>query len=166
MTTPVGERDFRRAMGTFATGVGVVTCVSDGQDHAMTANAIASVSLLPPLLLVAVDRATRFWEAVTQQQFWAVSVLAHGGRDSAAWLATSGRPLQGQLDRVPHRRSERGIALLDQSLAWLECRTHQTVSAGDHDILIGQVERVTQGPDGDALVYWRSGYRHLPDVTA
>lgn len=158
----VGEKDFRRAMGTFATGVGVVTCVAKGMDHAMTANAISSVSLRPPLLLVAVERTTRFWEAVSQQRYWAVSVLADAARDQAAWLATSGRPLEGQLDRVPFHRSSRGIALLDDALAHLECRTYQTVPAGDHEIFIGEVESVTHvAADAAALVYWRSGYRQL-----
>lgn len=164
MSAELNERDFRRAMGTFATGVGVVTCVCEGRDHAMTANAITSVSLRPPLILVAVERTTRFWEAVSRQSHWAVSILAEDAQEHARWLATSGRPLAGQLDRVPHRRTERGIALLEQSLAWLECRTDQVVSAGDHDILIGAVESLTiadADADADALVYWRSQYRRL-----
>lgn len=157
----VTEADFRRSLAAFATGVGVVTCVADGQDHAMTANAIASVSLHPPLVLVAVNRTARFWEALRSQQYWAVSVLTADARDHAAWLATSGRPLQGQLDTVPHHRTERGIAVLDQALAWLECRTFETVNAGDHMIVIGEVEATRQGRDEEALLYWRSGYRQL-----
>lgn len=158
----VDEKDFRRAMGAFVTGVAVVTCVADGMDHAMTANAISSVSLRPPLLLVAVDRTTRFWEAVSQERYWAVSILTEGARDHAAWLATSGRPLAGQLDRVPFRRSEKGIALLDDALVHLECRTYQTVPAGDHDIVIGEVEQIDHvDPGGAALAYWRSGYRGM-----
>lgn len=157
----VGADDFRRSLAAFATGVGVVTCIADGQDHAMTANAIASVSLAPPLILVAVNRSARFWEALQGQQHWAVSVLAAEARDHAAWLATSGRPLQGQLDAVPHHRTGRGIAVLDQALAWLECRMYDTVSAGDHVIVIGEVEATRQGTESDALLYWRSGYRRL-----
>ncbi len=162
MNRGVGEKDFRLAMGSFATGVGVVTCVAAGMDHAMTANAISSVSLRPPLLLVAVERTTRFWEAVSQQRYWAVSVLADTARDQAAWLATSGRPLAGQLDRVPFQRSSRGIPLLDDALAHLECRTYQTVPAGDHEIFIGEVESVSHiADDAGALIYWRSRYRQL-----
>lgn len=163
MNRGVGEKDFRRAMAAFATGVGVVTCVADdGVDHAMTANAISSVSLRPPLLLVAVERTTRFWEAVSQQRYWAVSILAATAQEQAAWLATSGRPLAGQLDRVPFHRSGKGIALLDDALAHVECRTYQTVPAGDHDIIIGEVEAVAHvSTEGAALIYWRSGYRHL-----
>ncbi len=162
--TGVDEHQFRRALGTFATGVGVVTCVADGMDHAMTANAIASVSLEPPLVLVAVNRASRFWEALSGQRYWVVSVLAADARDHAAWLATSGRPLAGQLDRVPHRRTARGIAALQQSLVWLECRTEHLVAAGDHNIVIGEVEEATPAEAGDALLYWRSTYRTLPEV--
>lgn len=164
MIPHVAERDFRRAMGTFATGVGVVTCVAAGRDHAMTANAITSVSLTPPLILVAVQRTTRFWEAVSQQSHWAVSILAEEAEEHARWLATSGRPLAGQLDRVPHRRTARGIALIEDALAWLECRTQQVVPAGDHDIVIGAVESLTVATDDrerSALVYWRSQYRRL-----
>lgn len=162
MNASVGEREYRRAMGAFATGVGVVTCVSDGMDHAMTANSIASVSLHPPLILVSVQRTTRFWEAISQQRYWGVSVLPAQARDVAVWFATSGRRLEGQLDRVPYRRNERGVALLDGALSQFECRTYRIVPAGDHDVVIGEVEAVHHGDsEAAALVYWRSGYRHL-----
>jgi flavin reductase len=159
--TPVPDADFRRVLGSFATGVAVVTCVADGIDHAMTANAVSSVSLHPPLILVAVARTARFWEAIHATRRWSVSLLTADARDHAAWFATSGRPLQGQLDRVPHHRGAHGIALLDQSLAWLECRTYQVVPAGDHDIVIGEVESLRMGADDPALLYWHSTYRAL-----
>ncbi|MFN8127076.1 MAG: flavin reductase family protein [Candidatus Nanopelagicales bacterium] len=158
------DAEFRQALGSFATGVAVVTCVADGVDHAMTANAVSSVSLHPPLVLVAVARTARFWEALQATPFWSVSMLAADARDHAAWFATSGRPLEGQLDRVPHHRGDHGEALLDQSLAWLQCRTQQVVAAGDHDIVIGEVERLRLGAAAPALLYWHSSYRALPDV--
>jgi flavin reductase (DIM6/NTAB) family NADH-FMN oxidoreductase RutF len=157
----VGEAEFRRALRRFATGVTVVTCVHDGMDHAMTANAVSSLSLRPPLVMVAVERTTRFWEAVKDERYWGMSILDETARDHAAWLATSGRPLAGQLARIPLHRGVRGMALLDQSLAWLECRSYQRFPAGDHDVFIGEVERATLGPDADPLLYWSAGYRHL-----
>lgn len=163
MTGPVGEADFRRALASFATGVTVVTCVHDGIDHAMTANAVSSVSLRPPLVMVSIERTTRFWEAVRQERYWGMSVLAAGAQPHAVWLSTPGRPLPGQLDRVPHHRGERGVALVDDALAWLECRTYHTVIAGDHDILIGEVERATIGTPAEPLLYWRKAWWQLPD---
>lgn len=161
MNEAVGELEFRRALGSFATGVVVVTCVVEGVDHAMTANAVASLSLSPPLVMVAIARSSRFHEAIRTQSHWCISVLAAPAVDHAAWLATKGRPLAGQLDRVPHHRNDSGIALLNQALAWLECRTDQVVQAGDHDIFIGEVQRTRMAGPDDALLYWRSGYRSL-----
>ena len=94
--------EFRRAAGLFATGIAVVTTVVDGVDHAMTANSFTSVSLDPLLVLVCVERDTRFHDALLASGRWAVSVLDVSARDTAVWLATKGRPLEGQLDRVPH----------------------------------------------------------------
>lgn len=159
----VASADFRRAMRCFATGVTVVTCVHDGMDHAMTANAVSSLSLRPPLVLVAIERTTRFWDAVRNERYWGMSILAGTpqARDHAAWLATPGRPLEGQLAKIPLHRGVRGMALLDESLAWLECRTYQRFAAGDHDVVVGEVEQVTFGADADPLLYWRAGYRRM-----
>jgi flavin reductase len=164
---PAGEADvarFRRAMGRFVSGVTVVSALADGVDHAMTANAFSSVSLDPLLVLVCVEREARFHDAVTESGSWGVSVLDDSGRAVAQWLATRGRPLHDQLARVPHHRGPvTGNALLDGSLAALECRTTDLHVAGDHTIVVGRVVAV-ELPDVPAgpLVYYRGGYTHLP----
>lgn len=165
-TPPPTEADvalFRRAVGRFATGVCVVSTLWDGLDHAMTANAFTSVSLDPPLVLVCVDQEARFHDAIVASGQWGVSVLDATARAASTWLATQGRPLHGQLDRVPHARGPlTGAALLDQAVAWLECRTHDVVTAGDHSIVIGRVlaSRLASDDEG-ALLYYRSAYRVL-----
>ncbi len=164
--TPSPEEDialFRRAVGRFATGVCVVSTVHDGLDHAMTANAFTSVSLEPPLVLMCVEQEARFHDAVVAGGTWGVSVLDATARAASAWLATRGRPLQGQLDRIPyHRGRHTGAALLDQALAWLECRTQDIVTAGDHSIVVGRVLSSRVGRDGTGpLLYFRSGYREI-----
>ena len=153
----------RAAMGRFATGVTVVTTVHEGVDHAMTANAVTSVSLDPPLVLVCVGVGSRFHDAVLGSGVWAVSVLGADQRSSATWLATPGRPLQGQLAPVPHHRGPHtGVAVLDGSLSALECRTVGTYPGGDHTIVVGEVLGV-ELPDqaGEALTYYRGGYGRL-----
>ena len=154
---------FRRAAGRFATAVTVVTACADGVDHAMTASAFTSVSLDPVLVLVCVEKDARFHEAILESGTWAVSVLAASGRRAAEWFATRGRPLGGQLDRVPHHRgAASGAALLDDSLAWLECRTTAVYDGGDHDVVLGAVVEVAvSGLEGPPLVYYRSAYREL-----
>ncbi len=160
---PVTVEGFRRAVGRFATGVTVVTAVDEGLDHAMTANAFTSVSLDPLLVLVCVENEARFYDAITDAGEWAVSILDASARPVADWLATRGRPLHGQLDRVPHRRGPvTGVPLLEQSLAAFECRTTATYPGGDHSIVVGEVVSVDL-PESPArpLVYHRGSYTHL-----
>jgi len=155
---------FRAALGRFATGVTVVSTVSDGIDYAMTANAVTSVSLDPPMVLVCVYQDARFHDAVLASGEWGVSILAADARPSAVWLATHGRPLAGQLDPVPHHRGPvTGVALVDGSLATLECRTVATHPAGDHTVVIGEVVAIDL-PDHatDALTYYRGQYGRIP----
>jgi flavin reductase (DIM6/NTAB) family NADH-FMN oxidoreductase RutF len=161
--------DLRAAAGRFATGVVVVTAVAaDGTDHAMTANSFASVSLDPLLVLVCVERGTRFHDAVLEAGAWAVSVLPAGARESAAWFATKGRPLAGQLDRVAHRRGRvTSAAVLADSLAVLECRTWAVHPGGDHTILVGEVLGIDlPETPGEPLVFYRSRYRVLGGAPA
>jgi flavin reductase (DIM6/NTAB) family NADH-FMN oxidoreductase RutF len=158
---PTRDR-FRLAMGRFATGVTILTTVTGGHDHAMTANAVASVSMEPMLVLACVEVDARFHDAVAEAGLWGISVLDAQQRPTADWLATQGRPLHGQLDRVPHHRGSTGVALLDGALATIECRTTDMHPAGDHSIVVGEVVSlgVAEHP-GAALTYYRSRYGSL-----
>ncbi len=159
---PPDQGVFRRAVGRFATGVSVVTANETGFDHAMTANAFTSVSLDPLLVLVCVETDARFHDAIIDAGCWAVSLLPASARATASWLATRGRPLHGQLDRIPFHRGVTGAALLDGSLAWVECRTHAVHPGGDHSIVVGEVVDVALGTDdADPLLWYRSSYATL-----
>jgi flavin reductase (DIM6/NTAB) family NADH-FMN oxidoreductase RutF len=162
-TEAVSVEAFRRAMREFATGVTVVTCTVHDEDHAMTANAFTSVSLDPLLVLVCVERVTRFHEAILAAGTWAVSVLPESAREAAVWFSTSGRPLEGQFARFPYKRGENtGAPLLIGALSTLECRTRTTYDGGDHTIVVGDVLAVaTARRGGGPLVYYESGYRGL-----
>lgn len=155
----VDPDEYRQAVGRLVTGVTVVTTVADGHDHAMTANAVTSVSLDPVRLLICVEKEARFHDAVLNAGLWGVSILDAAQRPTARWLSTRGRPLHGQLDRVPHHRDESGIALLDGSLATIVCRTDDTFPSGDHTIVVGNVVslKIAEQP-GEALVYFRGQF--------
>ncbi|HRC40289.1 flavin reductase family protein [Nostocoides sp.] len=158
----VDSDEFRAAMGRLASGV-VVLSANDGRhDHAMTATAFTSVSLDPPLVLACVERAARFHDLVLASGGFGVSILGVGQRAAAEWLATPGRPLVDQFERIPHRRGGGGAILLTESIATLECRTSALHPAGDHSILVGEVIATTliDTPD-EALVHYRSRYGSL-----
>jgi flavin reductase len=154
---------FRRAMGRFATGVTMLTTRTRDVDHAMTASALTSVSLEPLLLLVCIEREGRFHDAVLDAGIWGISVLSGPDRPGADWLATRGRPLHGQLDRIPHHHGpQTGVALLNDALSTFECRTTAVHPAGDHSIVVGMVVAVTSAAhSGEALVYYRGRYETL-----
>jgi flavin reductase (DIM6/NTAB) family NADH-FMN oxidoreductase RutF len=163
VSSAVDADQFRLAMGRFATGVTVLTTFAGGHDHAMTANALTSVSLDPMLVLVCVEVDARFHDAISESGVWGISILGADQRSVADWLSTQGRPLHGQLDRIPHRRAPvTGVALLQEALATLELRTTAIHAAGDHSIVVGEVVSLssTEHP-ADALVYYRSRYQAL-----
>jgi flavin reductase (DIM6/NTAB) family NADH-FMN oxidoreductase RutF len=130
----------RHVMGQFASGVTIVTAVRGGVRHAMTATAVCSVSLEPPMILVCVSKASRFHAAITNTDAWAVSLLAAGQAAIARHFANRGRDLLTQFDVVPHSDAPYSRApLVDGALAWLDCTTFATHDGGDHTIVVGQV---------------------------
>jgi flavin reductase (DIM6/NTAB) family NADH-FMN oxidoreductase RutF len=155
--------EFRAALGRFATGVTVVTAVADGVDHAMTASALASVSLDPPLVLVCVAHRARFHEAISAAGEWALSVLPAGATDTAAWFATRGRPLETQLAGFGHSRGPlTGAALLADAISTIECRTWATYDGGDHAIVVGEVLAAeVRRPAGQPLLHFHGRYHAL-----
>lgn len=157
----VDPGDFRAAIGRLPAGVAVVTLRWRGVEYAMTASAVASVSLEPPLVLFCVHEDSRFREALEQTDQWALSVLSDTAAPVADWLASPGRPAIGQLDRVPHTSGPAtGAVLVDDAAAWFECRTAVIHRAGDHDIVIGEVLTVRQGdPAAGGLVHLRGRIR-------
>jgi flavin reductase len=167
----VDNASFRRAAGQFASGIVVVTTRGG---HAMTVSAFTSVSLDPPLVLFCAEKIARFHDAVLAEGSWAVSILAEDDEKTARWLAIRGRPMDGQLDGVAHHPGPAtGAPLLDDALAVLECRTTAVHDAGDHTIVVGEVQAVTappetpqtpeapQAPSRGPLLHYSGAYRRL-----
>jgi flavin reductase (DIM6/NTAB) family NADH-FMN oxidoreductase RutF len=159
--TPLGA-DLRRAMSRLAGGVVVLSTRLGTHDHAMTASAVCSVSLEPPLVLACVEVAARFHDAVLESGVLGMSILTAAQRAHADWLATPGRPVIGQLDRIPVHRAPSGVVLLDESLATLDCVTWAVHPAGDHSIVVAEVMAITLADDPEAaLVYYRNRFGSL-----
>lgn len=152
------QAEFRRAMSCFATGVTIITLDDNGQVHGMTANAFASVSLDPLLVLVCVDRRARTHAHLHARKRFGINVLSEDQRDISEFYA---RSPDAQVD--PAARfdcTSHGTPVLHGALAYLECRLHTTQDAGDHTIFIAEVEDVVVR-EGNPLLYFRSGYRKI-----
>jgi flavin reductase (DIM6/NTAB) family NADH-FMN oxidoreductase RutF len=157
----VSAADLRHAMGHFATGVTVVTSVdAAGEPAGTTANAVSSLSLDPPLLLVCFDRTSLTLEAVRQHGAFAINVLAAPQQHLSRNFARRG--LDAVWDEVPHRPGPHGCPRLEGVLAGLECTVEHYLPGGDHEIVVGRVRHVeTSGEDATPLVFWRGAYASL-----
>lgn len=165
MSEELVER-YRVTMQRLASGVTVVSVRDGATDLAMTATAVASVSLRPPMVLFCVYSDARIREALDEVDTWAVSILDAGAAVAAERLAMPGRPAIGQLTGVAHSRGPlSGAALLDDAQGWLECRTHWIRNAGDHDVVVGEVLDAGLGRTGTgALVHYLGRLRPLGDA--
>ena len=159
----------QQVMRQFSSGVTVVTALRQGVKHAMTATAICSVSLVPPLILVCVSRSSRFHEAVTVAEAWCVSLLSADQERVARHFANKGRDLLSQFDQVPHTPSPlSGTPLIDGALAWMECVTYAQYDGGDHTIMVGELVHASGAPsrhDQDRkapLTYYQGTYSPNP----
>jgi flavin reductase (DIM6/NTAB) family NADH-FMN oxidoreductase RutF len=161
--TAVDGAGFRRVAGQFASGIMIVTTRLDGVDHAMTVTAFASVSLEPPRVLFCAEKIARFHDAVLATGIWALSVLDEDGEKTAQWLATRGRPLDGQLAGIAHHPGpQTGSPVLDDALGAIECRTTAVHDGGDHAIVVGEVIGVIGPPPGRRpLIHYDGRYRAL-----
>ena len=153
---PVDPGHFRSVMGNFATGVTVVTATGPAGPVGMTANAVASLSLDPLLLLVAFDNSARTLQVVRDTGRFGVNVLA-AGQDDLARLFASKAPEDAKFAGVPHQVHD-GLPVIDGTIAWVGCRLEQLVPGGDHTIGIGAVESAEAG-DGSPLMWFRGEYR-------
>ena len=162
----VSAAEFRDAMGNFATGVAGVTSVgADGQPFGTTANAVTSLSLDPPLLLVCFDVNSATLRAIHGHGAFVVNVLGHRQRQLSVNFARRG--LAAAWDGVRHRRGPTGSPRLDGVIAVVECTVEHALRGGDHEIVVGRVRHVESAGDGAApLVFWRGTYasldRHFP----
>jgi flavin reductase (DIM6/NTAB) family NADH-FMN oxidoreductase RutF len=154
----VSEDEFRRACGRFATGVAIASAVdAGGTPHGLTVSSFASVSLDPPLILICLGHVVTSIEVFRAARHFAVNVLAEGQRDIADRFARKGFD---RFDGLAWRTGESGAPLLEGVLATMECAVRQRVTAGDHDILVGEMVGAHVAA-GAPLIYFSSRYRSL-----
>ena len=156
MTTSL-QRRFRDAMGSFPTGVTVVTANGPTGPAGLTTNAVTSLSLDPVLLLVCFDNGSRTLPVVRDSGRFAVNVLRAGQGDVAKVFASK-RVAKEKFAAATHTEAH-GVPVLDGALAWLVCELRELIPGGDHTIGIGAVTELDFDPAGEPLVFFRGEYR-------
>jgi 3-hydroxy-9,10-secoandrosta-1,3,5(10)-triene-9,17-dione monooxygenase reductase component len=157
--TEADRQRYRAVMGHFTTGVGVVTAHGPEGAVGMTTNALTSLSLDPPLVLVCFDHSARTLPVVRETGRFGLNVLRQGQEGLAGQFASK-LPLEEKFGDVPFRL-EHGAPVIDDVLAWLACDLEELLPGGDHTIGIGSVAAMGHG-EGSPLVWYRGAYTTLP----
>ena len=165
-TTPALTVDvsaFREAMGSFPTGVTVVTVASDdGNMHGMTVNSFSSVSLDPMLVLVCLKETSRGVGLIERAGAFVVNVLSAGQQDVSRWFANRHRPAgPAMFDGVPFEPGVTGCPILVGATASFDCRLRQSHHAGDHLIVLGEVVALVHHPQLEPLIFHAGTYKSL-----
>jgi flavin reductase (DIM6/NTAB) family NADH-FMN oxidoreductase RutF len=166
-TDGVAPDELRRALGSFATGVTVVTCTDGDRPRGVTVSAFTSVSLEPPLVLVALDQARTLGPVIRATGAYAVNIL---GEDDAAlsdcFAGAAVVPGREAFCGAAWHSGPLGLPVLDRAIASLACVLEEVVRVGDHDFLVGRVLATDAGdPDAFPLLYYRRRYLRIERAT-
>lgn len=145
---------YRQAIGRFATGVTVITAWDGGRMVGMTASAVASLSLDPPMLLVCVSNRLPTHNALERSRRFGVNVLGEGDEELALRFA---RPAEDKYAGLPVS-VEHGAPLLERAIARFVCDVHECLPGGDHSIFTGVIRHCEHFPGRRPLLYFASAF--------
>ena len=150
------SEEFRHACGRFATGITIATVLdAEGLPHGLTVNSFSAVSLVPPLISICLGHAVTVIDIFRESRHFGINILAENQQALSARFARKGLD---RFDGVEWYRGENGAPLLPSVLAAIECEQRQRFTAGDHDILVGEMLSARIG-EGEPLLYFASRYR-------
>lgn len=152
-------RDYRHALGSFPTGVTIVTAYdTDHHPWGLTANSFTSVSLDPPVVSVCIAKSGRVFPTLSMSGHFAVNILSAGQQDLALHFASNVENRFTETDWTAGQTAP----ILPGAAAHLQCIVHNRIDAGDHEILLGRVQHYTHTPI-PSLVYCRGAFFAAPE---
>lgn len=165
MTVP--SIDFRTVMGHFATGVTVVTALDGERPQGITVNALASVSLEPPMVLIALDRKRFIVPTIDVSRRYAVNVLSEGQQwVSDCFAGANVSPNRDAFCGAAWHPGELGLPILDGAISALECEVVERFTVGDHHLYVGRVDACAEvAPLAPPLLYHRRRYLRIERAT-
>jgi hypothetical protein len=155
----IDPKAFRSVMGSFATGVAVVTTSRDGEQFGMTVNSLTSVSLEPLIVLICVVKGSRTGLAIRDRGRFAVNLLNSEQEEISRRFVSRE---QRRFRRQDASDNVWGVPLMEGALASLVCDVHLIHEIGDHDVVYGRVLHCDSS-EGKPLLYWRGAYSALGD---
>ncbi len=156
MTSSSDPKVFRRVLGHYPTGVCVITAMqADGRPAGMAVGSFTSVSLDPPLVAFFPDRSSSTWPKIEAAGHFCVNVLAaHQEQLCRAFSSRADDKFAG----IDYRLSDKGVPILDDVVAWIDCTLHAVHEAGDHFIVLGEVHALDVEKPHAPLLFFQGGY--------
>jgi flavin reductase (DIM6/NTAB) family NADH-FMN oxidoreductase RutF len=152
----------KTVLGQFSYGLYVVTLAHDGAEHAMTANWVMQAAFEPPMVVVAIENESKTIEMIRDARHFAVNVLQAGQRDLAAKMGRTSKQAPQKLKGIKTKPGpESGAPVLVDALGWVECRVVATLPAGDHTLVLGEVEAAgVEHKDAKPLTLEETGFHY------
>ena len=154
---PIDPKEQRRIFGKFATGVTVASTVVGGEAWGMTANAVTSLSLDPPLVLLAIARESQSHARFRDGKCFALNILSADQEEISNRFASSGPK---DFDDLATKTVQTGAPILEEALGWVDCTLVEILRGGDHDIFIGEIV-AGDARDGEPLLYYNGKYSQI-----
>jgi flavin reductase (DIM6/NTAB) family NADH-FMN oxidoreductase RutF len=163
----VPTADFRTAMGQFATGVTVVTTLDGASPQGITVNALTSVSLDPPIVVIALDRKRFIVPAIDASRRYAVNILAEDQQwMSDCFAGANVTPNRESFCGAAWHPGTTGLPVIGGAIATLECAVEDRFEVGDHFLYVGRVEACSiEEPSAPPLLYHRKRYLRIQRAT-
>jgi 3-hydroxy-9,10-secoandrosta-1,3,5(10)-triene-9,17-dione monooxygenase reductase component len=163
MMETLDNREFRRILGHYPTGVCAVTALSPAGPVGMVVGSFTSVSLDPALVAFLPDRKSNTWPRIQAAGHFCVNILAESQLGVCKALASKS---DNKFNAIPYRLSGSGLPLIEDVVAWIDCQLYAVHEAGDHYIAIGRVLALDVERPDPPLVFLRGGYGSILPVSA
>jgi flavin reductase (DIM6/NTAB) family NADH-FMN oxidoreductase RutF len=147
---------FRKVLGNYPTGVCAVTAMhDDGSPLVLVVGSFSSISLDPPLVGFLPDRKSSTWPLIANSGKFCVNVYSSEQTELCRQMAMPG---PDKFAGVSYTHTALGNPKLDKVIAWIDCTMHDVLEAGDHYVVLGQVETLEIGHEGDPMLFFRGRY--------
>ncbi|MGE3075662.1 MAG: flavin reductase family protein [Dehalococcoidia bacterium] len=158
----VSPEDFKGAMGSWASGVTVVTTRLGDEVYGITVSSFSSLSMEPRLILVSLQDSNHLPHMIKKSKHFGVSILATGQEEVSGYFSTSGRDPSKEFDGGFRTLTmETGSPLIEGALAQIDCELEEAYPGGDHTIAVGRVVGANFDTEKLPLMYFRRAYRSL-----
>lgn len=152
----ISQDEFRKVVGNFATGVTVVTTRDEKGPKGFTANAVTSLSLDPPSILVCVDKSCDTYPMLQEEgAAFVINILSEEQEALSRRFASKG---ENKFDGVGYYEASTGAPIIADVLAFIECRAVNRFPGGDHDIVVGEIHNLGSQIRSKPLLFYRGGY--------